>query len=111
MTRRLGAVGFTAIEGSFAASPGTLCPSGPVLTCTPTPRGVGVQVNTGPDGHNVPGDAANEPSIAVNPTAPNRLVIAWRQFDSVASNFRQAGYAFSRDGGCTWRAGRLEPGI
>jgi len=48
------------------------------------------------------GDAANEPSIAIDPTDPNRIVIGWRQFDNVSSNFRQAGYGFSEDGGQTW---------
>ena len=62
----------------------------------------GVQVNVDPQGANIPGDAANEPSIAVDPTAPNRIVIGWRQFDTIASNFRQAGWGYSHDGGRTW---------
>ncbi|MHC4767646.1 MAG: hypothetical protein ACYTEI_02915 [Planctomycetota bacterium] len=66
-----------------------------------------VQVNVDDQGNNVLGDAANEPSIAVDPTAPNRLAIGWRQFDTVASNFREAGYSYSRDGGRTW-AGKAE---
>jgi len=57
----------------------------------------GVQVNVNDLGENIPGDAANEPSVAVDPTNPNNLVIGWRQFDNVASNFRQAGYAYSHD--------------
>jgi len=60
------------------------------------------QVNVDGGGANTVGDAANEPSIAVDPTAPNRMVIGWRQFDSIASNFRQAGNAWSNDGGRTW---------
>ena len=63
---------------------------------------VSIQVNT-PLGVNLVGDAANEPSIAVDPTAPNRMVIGWRQFDMIDSNFRQAGWATSDDGGRTWR--------
>ena len=35
----------------------------------------GVQVNVDADGGNILGDAGNEPSIAVDPTAPNRIVI------------------------------------
>ena len=66
-----------------------------------------VQVNVNDQGNNVFGDAGNEPSIAVDPTAPNRLAIGWRQFDTVASNFREAGYSYSRDGGRTW-AGKAE---
>jgi hypothetical protein len=76
----------------------------------PGPEGGGV---AGDDlGHNVFGDAGNEPSIAIDPTAPNRMAIGWRQFDTIASNFRQAGYSYSRDGGRTW-AGKLviDPGL
>jgi hypothetical protein len=61
-----------------------------------------VQANVDPLGNNIPGDAANEPSIAVDPTAPNRMAIGWRQFDTVTNNFRQAGWAWSNDGGRTW---------
>ena len=60
------------------------------------------QVNLDADGMNILGDAANEPSIAVDPTAPNRMAIGWRQFDSIGSSFREAGYSFSVDGGRTW---------
>ncbi|MDY7108618.1 MAG: sialidase family protein [Planctomycetota bacterium] len=71
-----------------------------------------VQVNVDADGFNIPDDAANEPSIAVDPTAPNRMVIGWRQFDSTSSNFRQAGWAYSKDGGRTWTfPGVIEPGV
>ncbi|MEN8162912.1 MAG: sialidase family protein, partial [Acidobacteriota bacterium] len=71
-----------------------------------------VQVNVNPNGHNTGGDAANEPSIAVDPTAPNRMVIGWRQFDSISSNHREAGVAWSNDGGRTWNnPGSLNDGI
>lgn len=60
------------------------------------------QVNVDSKGANIPGDAANEPSIAVDPTNPLRMVIGWRQFDTISSNFRQAGNAYSVDGGRTW---------
>src|SRR5690554_5691710 len=57
------------------------------------------------------GDAANEPTIAINPTDPGNIVIAWRQFDSVQSSFRQGGWAYSHDGGATWTfPGSLTPG-
>ncbi len=73
---------------------------------------VSVQVNVEPPGKNVTGDAGNEPSIAVDPTAPNRMVIGWRQFDNVGSNFRQAGWAWSHDGGRTWTfPGVIQPGV
>ncbi len=72
----------------------------------------GNQVNVDALGDNIPGDAANEPSIAVDPTAPNRIVIGWRQFDTILSNFRQAGWAYSHDGGRTWTfPGTIETGI
>ncbi|MCK4658440.1 MAG: exo-alpha-sialidase [Phycisphaerae bacterium] len=71
-----------------------------------------VQVNVDIWGNNVPGDAANEPSLAIDPTDPNRMAIGWRQFDTIASNFRQAGWAYSHDGGKTWAfPGTLEPGV
>ncbi len=71
-----------------------------------------VQANIDAAGDNILGDAANEPSIAVDPTAPNRMVIGWRQFDTISSNFRQAGWAYSHDGGRTWAfTGVIEPGI
>jgi hypothetical protein len=69
------------------------------------------QVNVTPEQMNILDDAANEPSIAVDPTAPNRIAIGWRQFDNRASDFRQAGYAWSNDGGRTWRKSTLNPGV
>ncbi len=62
---------------------------------------VSMQVNVNEFG-NIPGDAANEPSIAIDPTAMNTVVIGWRQFDSIHSDFRQAGYSYSHDGGLSW---------
>lgn len=61
-----------------------------------------IQVNTDENGDNILGDAANEPSIAIDPSNPNRMVIGWRQFDNVTSNFRQAGAAYTLDGGASW---------
>jgi len=70
-----------------------------------------IQVNVDGDGQNIIGDAANEPSIAVDPTQPNRMAIGWRQFDSIANNFRQAGVGYSSDGGRSWAfPGVLDPG-
>jgi hypothetical protein len=73
---------------------------------------VSVQVNVAAGGGNIVGDAANEPSIAVDPTDPSKIAIGWRQFDTITSNFRQAGRAYSTDGGATWTfAGVLDPGL
>ena len=70
------------------------------------------QVNVNPNQQNIIGDAANEPNIAVNPLNENEIVIGWRQFDNVASNFRQAGWAYSSDGGLTWTfPGSIKPGV
>lgn len=70
------------------------------------------QVNIDAAGNNIVGDAANEPSLAIDPTNPDRVVIGWRQFDDVGSDFRQAGYGYSTNGGYDWTfPGVLEPGI
>ncbi len=61
-----------------------------------------IQVNIDENGDNILGDAANEPSIAIDPTNPDIIVIGWRQFDNVLSNFRQAGYSYSTDRGQSW---------
>lgn len=60
------------------------------------------QVNVGTDGNNIVGDAANEPSMTIDRNNPNRIAVGWRQFDSVNSNFREAGNGFSTDGGVNW---------
>src|SRR5215831_9209857 len=57
------------------------------------------QVNVNAAGQNIVGDAANEPSLCVDPNNPNRIAIGWRQFDTTNSNFRQSGVAFSTNGG------------
>src|SRR6186713_943708 len=53
------------------------------------------QANVDAQGNNIVGDAANEPSIAVDPTDSNMVAIGWRQFDTYQSDFRQAGYGYS----------------
>jgi len=70
----------------------------------------GVQVNVAPGGGNIVGDAANEPTIAIDPANPNRIVIAWRQFDTIANSFREAGIAYSHNRGATWTATTLDNG-
>ena len=63
---------------------------------------ISYQVNVDSNGNNIVGDAANESSIAVDPTDGNKMTIGWRQFNSVSSNFRQGGWGFTTDGGTTW---------
>lgn len=71
-----------------------------------------VQVNVDGSGQNIIGDAANEPSIAISPVDPNVIVIGWRQFDNVTSNFRQAGWGYTVDGGLTWTfPGVIDQGV
>jgi hypothetical protein len=60
------------------------------------------QANVDADGNNIVGDAANEPSIAVDPTDSNKITIGWRQFNTVNSNFRQGGWGYTTDGGVHW---------
>jgi hypothetical protein len=60
------------------------------------------QVNVDAGGNNILGDAANECSISVDPTNGNKMTIAWRQFNNVTSNFRQAGWGYTTDGGINW---------
>ncbi len=63
---------------------------------------ISYQVNVNAQGQNIVGDAANEPSMVVDPNNPNNIAIGWRQFNSVTSNFRQGGYGYSTDGGVHW---------
>ncbi|MBC7863996.1 MAG: T9SS type A sorting domain-containing protein [Bacteroidia bacterium] len=71
-----------------------------------------VQVNVDSLGQNILSDAANEPSIAISPVNSNSIVIGWRQFDNVGSSFRQAGWAYTTNGGQNWTfPGVIEPGI
>lgn len=70
----------------------------------------GVQINADADGNNISGDAANEPSFAINPLNPQHMVVGWRQFPTINSDFRLAGYAVTLDGGKTWfNGGTLQP--
>ena len=88
---------------AVATSPGLISQFGPYTS---------YQVNVNANGNNVVGDAANEPSICVDPTNGNKMSIGWRQFDSVSSNFRQAGFAHTANGGRTWiSAGVLQHNV
>src|SRR4029079_16080626 len=69
-----------------------------------SPHGVftSYQVNVDANGNNIVGDAANECSISVDPTNGNKMVIGWRQFNNVTSNFRQGGWGYTTDAGIHW---------
>ena len=82
----------------LAISPALVSPFGPYTS---------YQVNVDANGNNRVGDAANEPSICVDRHNPNRMSIGWRQFNSVASNFREAGFAYTTNGGTRW----IAPGV
>ena len=103
----------TPAKGPYVPSPErlpTTGASGPsIVTFGPY---VSVQVNVDEFGGNIPDDAANEPTIAVSATNPDKIVIGWRQFDTVEDDFRQSGYAYSHDGGLTWTfPGSLTPRV
>src|SRR4029453_14374308 len=88
---------------AVSTSPGLVSQFGPYTS---------YQVNVNANGNNVVGDAANEPSICVDPTNRNKMSIGWRQFDSVSSNFRQGGFAHTTNGGRTWiSAGVLQHNV
>jgi len=84
--------------GRLEASPRMITQSGPFIS---------YQVNVDANQLNILGDAANEPSIAVDSTNGNNMTIGWRQFNSVQSNFRQAGRGYTVNGGTTW----IFPGV
>jgi hypothetical protein len=83
------------LPGSGILSPATIISA---------PFGTSFQVNVS-GGQNMVGDAANEASMCIDPDNPSHIAIAWRQFDSTNSDFRQAGYAFSTNGGIGWTYG------
>jgi hypothetical protein len=75
------------------SSPRMISPYGPFVS---------YQVNVDANGNNIVGDAANEPSISVDPTNGNKMAIGWRQFNTWTSNFRQAGWGYTTDAGVHW---------
>ncbi len=92
-------------------TPARAVPGAPKARVVRRGAAASIQVNVDAAGANIPGDAANEPSITIDPTNPLRLAVGWRQFDTISSNFRQAGVGTSRDGGRTWSASVIEPGV
>ncbi len=81
-------------------------------TIISAPFGTSFQVNVNGSGQNIAGDAANEPSICIDPLNLNRIAIGWRQFDNTNSNFRQSGVAYTTNGGLSWiRPANLDAGV
>ncbi len=64
----------------------------------------GVQVNVGPTGRDMPGDAANEVSMIASPRDPNIMAAGWRNFTDRDYSNREAGCAYSTDAGRTWHS-------
>jgi hypothetical protein len=86
-------------------------PGARVASTIPFGRFTSIQVNVTATGADIIGDAANEPSLAVDPNQHDRMVIGWRQFDTIASNFREAGFAYTTNGGATWTRSEIQPGV
>jgi hypothetical protein len=98
-------------DDPYIASPRSGHPKSPAMRFT-RDSFFASQVNVDALGQNIVGDAANEPSIAVDPTDPSKMVIGWRQFDTISSNFRQAGYGYTTNGGLTWTfPGVIDAGV
>jgi hypothetical protein len=98
-------------DDPYVVSPRAAHPRSPAMRFT-RDGFFAVQVNVDAFGQNIIGDAANEPSIAVDGTDPSKMVIGWRQFDTISNNFRQAGYGYTTDGGVNWTfPGVIEPGV
>jgi hypothetical protein len=107
--------GFGAVADPLLAQTNSPAPLPSVLTqalAGPSAFAITTQVNVDGEGKNIPGNAANEPSLCVDPSNPERMAIGWRQFDSVTSDARQAGWAYSTNGGLNWTfAGVLETNV
>src|SRR5438874_11432054 len=80
------------------AAPGTYRLESSPRMISPYGVFVSYQVNVDAQGNNIVGDAANEPSISVDPTNGNKITIGWRQFNTYTSNFRQGGWGYTTDG-------------
>ena len=73
-----------------------------------------VQVNVDAAGQPIANENANEPIMAIDPTAPSRVFVAWNNF--IRRNgqwgYFELAYSVSLDGGRTWAPrARVEPGV
>ena len=64
------------------------------------------QVNVDSQGLNIVGDKGNEPTIAVDPTYPRRMVVGWRQHTDLVTQARAA-WSRSVNGGLDWEGLQL----
>lgn len=95
----------------YAASPRSGHPTSSAYTYS-APGFFTTQVNVNANGENVVGDAANEPSITFDPNDHSKMAIGWRHFETITNNFRQAGIAFTTDGGQIWTFPEvIDPGV
>ncbi len=91
-----------AIAGIFLFC-GESLPARPLVLPPAPQEGVDrVQINVNDLGQNVIGDAAQEPSLAVDPTDPTRLVVGWSYFPDASNADSESAWAYSHDGGRTW---------
>lgn len=98
-------------DDAYKSSPAGNHPTSPAYRYV-TDEFFTIQVNVNAQGENIVGDAANEPSIAHNPNNPDQIAIGWRHFETITNNFRQAGIAFTNDGGQSWTfPGVIDPGV
>jgi hypothetical protein len=94
--RRCAFISFVAVPVAFATvAASQLAPSAQT-------SGFTTQANVDQQNNNIPGDAANEPSLCVDPTNPDHIAVGWRQFPHVRDDARFAGWAYSTNGGLTW---------
>jgi hypothetical protein len=89
--------------GSVVSLPG----GGACVTDVPTGHQPYANIQVTKDGY----PAHSEPEIAENPANPLELVAGSKYFTDPAHYKFQIGYAYSRDGGCTWTDGKLLPGF
>ncbi|MHC4943825.1 MAG: sialidase family protein [Planctomycetota bacterium] len=73
-----------------------------LIMATPALAQRGVQINVGPTGGDIIGDAANEVSLVIDPTSASRMAVGWRNFADRFTSLPAAGYAYSTNAGKTW---------
>jgi len=59
-------------------------------------------VNVDANGNNIVGDAANEPSISVDPTDGNKIAIGWRSLTPILPIFGRLATAIPPYAGIHW---------